>query len=423
MEEFEQFSLWNTPKFKIDKPIRLIELFAGIGAQAKALERLKADFGVEFEHYRICEFDKYAVASYNAIHGTEFATSDITKITAEDLGIVDTDKWLYMLTYSFPCQSLSTAGKQEGMQKGSGTRSGLLWEVERLLNECTVLPQILIMENVVNIHGKKNIEHFEQWIRFLESKGYSSFWGDMNAKGFGVPQNRNRTFMVSILGDYEYEFPKPFPLELRLKDLLEDKVDKKYYLSDKMKNYILDMKNVQKGTKWQGRADNDVLNPNVAHTISVRGAGGGQRAGVSNFIIDNCDGEVRVKDLKHWLTEPLALDEQNRYIRWDGTVGTITTDGSSPKHNNRVIYDLRIRKLTPKECWRLQDFDDVDFLSAKVGSRELAEKLIAENGKLSSYLLYKKAIKHQKMSNAQLYKQSGNSICVSCLYYLIKQML
>ena len=395
MEEFEQFSLWNTPKFKIDKPIRLIELFAGIGAQAKALERL----GVDFEHYRVCEFDKYAIASYNAIQGTNFTTSDVTQITAEDLGIVDTDKWLYMLTYSFPCQSLSTAGKGEGMAKGSGTRSGLLWEVERLLNECTELPQVLIMENVTNIHGKKNIEHFEQWIEFLNSKGYSSFWGDMNAKGFGVPQNRNRTFMVSILGDYEYEFPKPFPLELRLKDLLEDKVDKKYYLSDKMKNYILDMKNVQKGTKWQGRADNDVLNPNVAHTISVRGAGGGQRAGVSNFIIDNCDGEVRVKDLKHWLTEPLALDEQNRYIRWDGTVGTITTDGSSPKHNNRVIEpsvdDVDIRRLTPLECFRCQDFDDADFEKARATG----------------------------MSDAQLYKQSGNSICVSCLYYLIKQML
>ena len=103
-------------RFVIDKPIRLIELFAGIGSQAKALERL----GASFEHYRICEFDKYAVASYNAVHGTDFATSDITKIKAEDLGIVDTDKYCYIMTYSFPCQDLSLAGKQRGMVKGGG---------------------------------------------------------------------------------------------------------------------------------------------------------------------------------------------------------------------------------------------------------------------------------------------------------------
>ena len=104
MEQYEQFTLFNTPKFKIDKPIRLIELFAGIGSQAKALERLGADF----EHYRVCEFDKYAVQSYNAIHGTDFATSDVTKITADDLGIVDTDRFTYLLTHSLVkvCQRL-----------------------------------------------------------------------------------------------------------------------------------------------------------------------------------------------------------------------------------------------------------------------------------------------------------------------------
>lgn len=106
----------GSERFKIDKPIRLIELFAGIGSQAKALERLGADF----EHYRICEFDDYAVKSYNAIHGTNFATSDITQIHADDLGIVDTDKYCYILTYSFPCQDLSVAGQRKGMAKGGG---------------------------------------------------------------------------------------------------------------------------------------------------------------------------------------------------------------------------------------------------------------------------------------------------------------
>ena len=137
---------------KITKPLRLIELFAGIGAQAKALENL----GVNFEHYRICEFDKYAVASYNAVHGTNFETSDITQIHADDLGIAETDKYEYIMTYSFPCTDLSTAGKQKGMSRDSGTRSGLLWEVERLLKETKELPQILLMENVPGVLSEKN---------------------------------------------------------------------------------------------------------------------------------------------------------------------------------------------------------------------------------------------------------------------------
>ena len=135
------------PTYKIDKPIRLIELFAGIGSQAMALR----DLGADFEHYRVVEFDKYAIASYNAIHGTNFKPTDITKIHGSDLGIVDTDHFTYLLTYSFPCQDLSVAGKQKGMKKNSGTRSGLLWEVERLLNETENLPQVLVMENVPQV--------------------------------------------------------------------------------------------------------------------------------------------------------------------------------------------------------------------------------------------------------------------------------
>nr|DAK79989.1 MAG TPA: Cytosine specific methyltransferase [Caudoviricetes sp.] len=215
-------------KFRIDKPIRLIELFAGIGAQAKALERL----GVPFEHYRVCEFDKYAIKSYNAIHGTNFETSDVTQITADDLGIIDTNKYCYILTYSFPCTDLSIAGRQQGMSKNSGTRSGLLWEVERLLDECNELPQVLLMENVPQVHAEKNIADFNSWLQKLESLGYKSWYKDLNAKDFGVPQNRNRTFCVSLLGDYYYEFPQPKPLKTRLKDLLDKNVEEKYYISE-----------------------------------------------------------------------------------------------------------------------------------------------------------------------------------------------
>ena len=216
-------------KYFNNKPIRLIELFAGIGSQAKALENL----GLDFEHWRVCEFDKYAISSYNAVHGTNFITSDITKIHANDLDITNTKSFTYILTYSFPCQDLSNAGLGRGMAKGSGTRSGLLWEVERLLNECIELPQILLMENVPQVHGTKNLDHFNKWIEFLESKGYSNYWRDLNAKDYGIPQNRNRCFMVSILGDYSFEFPKPITLTLKLGDMLDKEVDEKYYLSDK----------------------------------------------------------------------------------------------------------------------------------------------------------------------------------------------
>ena len=211
------------------KPIRLVELFAGIGSQAKALENL----GLLFEHWRVCEFNENAVSAYNAVHRTNFTPSDITKITAEDLGIYDTERFTYVLTYSFPCQDLSNAGKGKGMEKGSGTRSGLLWEVERLLNECKELPQVLLMENVPQVHGEKNRPHFNRWIEFLESKGYVNFWQDLNSKDYGIPQSRNRCIMLSILGDCDFTFPKPIPLQKTMGDLLDDEVPDHYYLTEK----------------------------------------------------------------------------------------------------------------------------------------------------------------------------------------------
>ena len=229
-EQYEQINLFDLGKKKleIEQPIRLIELFAVIGSQAMALR----DLGADFEHYKVVEFDKYAIKSYNAIHGTYFEPIDITKIIGSDLGITDTDKYCYIMTYSFPCQDLSVAGKQRGMTKGSGTRSGLLWEVERLLNEVDNLPQVLLMENVPQVHSKANMPDFQKWIDFLESKGYSNYWQDLNAKNYGVAQNRNRCFMVSILGDYTYDFPNPIPLEKTMKDYLEDEVDEKYYINN-----------------------------------------------------------------------------------------------------------------------------------------------------------------------------------------------
>ena len=234
MNEYGQFDIFDyiSEPVTITKPIRLIELFAGYGSQAMALKRI----GAKFEHYRVVEFDKYAIASYNAVHGTDFPTMDITKVHAEDLNICDTETFTYLLTYSFPCTDLSVAGKQAGMSKGSGTRSGLLWEVERILTEIRdsngELPQILFMENVPQVHGKKNINDFEKWLDFLESLGYVNYWQDLNAKNYGIAQNRERCFMFSFLGEYNYHFPEPTPLTKHLKDCLEDNVDEKYYLNN-----------------------------------------------------------------------------------------------------------------------------------------------------------------------------------------------
>ncbi len=227
---------YTLPLFKIDKPIRLIELFAGIGSQAMALRNIGADF----EHYRVCEFDKYAMAAYNAIHGTNFETTDIRELKGVDLGIEDVERFTYLLTYSFPCQDLSVAGKQRGMTKGSGTRSGLLWEVERLLNECEELPQVLLMENVPQVHSQDNMPDFQKWIDFLSSKGYSNYWQDLNARDYGVAQNRDRCFMVSILGEYNYKFSRPVPLEKTMKDYLEDEVDDKYYITSEKAKLLID---------------------------------------------------------------------------------------------------------------------------------------------------------------------------------------
>ena len=136
------------------------------------------------------------------------------------------------MTYSFPCQDLSRAGKGLGMEKCGGTRSGLLWEVERLLRECKELPQVLLMENVPEVIGSKNIKHFANWVAFLDSLGYKSKWEVLNATGFNVPQNRERCFMVSVLGNYYYDFPTKIGCKFRLKDLLEQNVEESYYLNN-----------------------------------------------------------------------------------------------------------------------------------------------------------------------------------------------
>ena len=336
---------WDKPPLKITKPVRLIELFAGIGAQAKAFERL----GVPFEHYRICELDRFAVDSYNAVHGTDFAVSDIRGIHAEDLGIKDTDKYCYVLTYSFPCQDLSNAGKQRGMKRG--TRSGLLWEVERLLRECKELPQILLMENVPAVVGEKNIDDFAVWCSCLEELGYTNAWEILNSKDYGVPQNRDRCFMVSFLGDYQYEFPPPIPLTKTMDDLLEPDVDEKFYLkgetADKLCSQLIQVER-ERESKSHGTGERESIQGHetrlgychgasicrsrfekkltVARTIAAR-----DHKGLSNQVMNgvyvrtaNKDGRIGIRDGGVCdLTYPQSQTRRGRVIDGGDTSPTL----------------------------------------------------------------------------------------------------
>ena len=354
-----QLSLFDAPRLRITKPLRLIELFSGIGAQAKALQRL----GVPYESWGAYDIDRYAVAAYNAIHGTDYVPTDITKMTADDLNIVDTEHYTYLLTYSFPCQDLSLAGKGQGMTKGSGTRSGLLWEVERLLNECKELPQILVMENVKQILSKNNEHDFSLWRKALSLLGYTSSFRIMNAKEYGIPQNRPRCFMVSWLGPYEYEFPERIKHARRLCDIVEQEVEDKYYVKEStLRTFVKrSEEHKKKGNGFRFEPiDISANSESAAHTIRDH-----YRNQEDNFFYDGaaCSKAVLAKQ-RDWLTGSY----------WKDMAG-------------------KIRKPTPLECWRLMDFDDEDFYKAR-------------------------AIE----SNTQLYAQAGNSIVVNCLVAIFGQM-
>lgn len=212
--------------------IRVFEAFAGYGSQALALKRLKKDFpNFDYEVVGISEIDKYALQAYEAVHGHCPNYGDISKVKWEEVPDFD------LLTYSFPCTDISNAGKQQGFTEDSNTRSSLLWECRKAI--IAKKPKYLLMENVKALVSKKFKPEFLKWLSELETYGYTNHWQILNAKDYGIPQNRERVFCVSILGQNQpYSFPKPFSLELRLKDVLEAKVDKKYYLSDKMLKFF-----------------------------------------------------------------------------------------------------------------------------------------------------------------------------------------
>ena len=200
--------------------LKVLELFSGIGACSKALTNL----GIEHEIVDSVEINKYAVQSFNAVHGTNFEPQDITKW--------DKDIEADLIMHGSPCQDFSVAGKNAGGDKGSGTRSSLMYETLRIVEK--VKPKYVIWENVKNLLSKKHRHNFDAYLEAMEKLGYHSTYQVLNAKDYGVPQNRERVFTVSIRNDLDvdFKFPEPQELTIRLKDVLEPQVDEKYYLSD-----------------------------------------------------------------------------------------------------------------------------------------------------------------------------------------------
>lgn len=392
------------PKFKINKPIRLIELFGGYGSQALALKYL----GVEFEHWKLCEWAVKSIQAYKDIHFTDehltfnkkrtkeeivdylsklgisanyncpMARSNINRLNEEqlitileniaithnlvniqqvkgkDLEIKDTDKYCYIMTYSFPCQDLSLAGNKKGMSDTS-TRSGMLWEVGRILDECKHLgnlPQVLLMENVPMVHWEGNVDDFNKWQLKLEELGYKNYWEDLIATDYGIPQTRNRCFMVSILGDYSYSFPPKQELKLKLKDMLEDNVDEKYFWNIKTIDFLRKEKIDKIKYKWNNK--------------------------VKKFVFN------------------LQIDYKKTYSlnAYNNTYNTLCHTITTPHNTLFLLDDRKIRKPTPKECFRLMGVKDEDF---------------------------EKCAKNQ--SNASLYYLAGDSIVVNVLIAIFKELI
>ena len=291
------------PKKEHRRKISLLSLFSGIGAFEKALDNLQ----IPYDLVGYCEIDKYASKSYAAIHEVPETMNlgDITKVD-EQAHPKDID----LITYGFPCQDISLAGKQKGLFNADGTqtRSGLFFEALRIIE--ATQPRVAIAENVNNLTGKKFSQQFKVVLESLEAAGYNNYWQVLNAKDYGIPQNRKRVFIVSIRSGIDkgmFQFPRSFPLELRLKDMLDDVVDEKYYLSKRRIKSLFEHKrrNAEKGNGFGARI---VSCNDIASSLTTS---------------------------PHKSAGQYLMDEQQR-----------------------------IRILTPKECFRLMGFDDSDFEKA-----------------------------------------------------------
>lgn len=335
------------------------------------------------------------------------------KETVYDISVEEDNSFTVQNTIVHNCQDISVAGLQKGLDMGSGTRSGLLWECQKVI--AVKKPKYLLLENVKNLVGKKHRHNFDKWLEWLEEQGYTNYWQVLNAKDYGVPQNRERVFVVSILGDNEpYKFPQKQELKLRLKDILETEVNEKYYLSDEQvkristSTYVQNTRRIQEKDWCDTLCARDYKDPKCVEVTSKRLGGifdtekskhqagsvwdseqlaptldtmqGGWRQ--PSVLIKNAakQGEVKIID------DTQGYDGAREYKEYSPTL-------RSERYGLKVTNDLRIRKLTPKECWRLMGFTDEDFYKAQ-----------------------------KVVSNSQLYKQAGNSIVVNVLEGIFKNL-
>lgn len=386
--------------------LKLIELFGGIGACSSALTKLE----IEYEIVDYVEIDKYAVKSYNAIHGTNFEPQDITTW--------DKDIEVDLIMHGSPCQDFSLAGKQAGGDEGSGTRSSLMYETIRIVEK--LKPKYVVWENVKNLLSKKHVHNFNAYLETMEELGYKSYYRVLNAKDYGIPQNRERVFTVSIRKDIDtgFAFPKKQPLKLKLKDMLEENVDKKFYLSESRIQKIANWKAYQKPfEKVQGKNS-------IVPTLTARGAGE-EHSGMITYS-ENLEDTTNLQEecLKIGLFDDTSSNNFAKGKRDYGYRNEYGTLKCNPKYSIYKNTDLRIRKLTPKECWRLMGFDDSDFEKAKWYSKEETDKILGtQYPKSKSKKVFSKDGQFERMSNTQLYKQAGNSIVVNVLVAIFKELI
>lgn len=324
--------------------MRIVELFAGTGACSTALKRLEMDI----EIVDAVEIDKYAIASFNAIHNTNFEVQDITTYNKE---LKDID----LITHGSPCQDFSVAGKQAGGDLGSGTRSSLLYETVRIVGQAR--PKYILWENVKNILSKKHKHNFDNYINEMDKLGYNSYYKILNAKDYGIPQNRERVYTVSIRKDIDneqFEFPKKETLKLKLKDMLEDNPDKKYYLSAKLLDYFNRYTEKQK-KKGNGFNFKTTTGEGMAKAITTRV---GACRTDDNYIETNVIGNLEMDKWQDFMKRIYDIE------KYAPTISTMQGGNTEPKillENNNI----QIRKLTPLECWRLMGFTDTEFKKAQ----------------------------------------------------------
>lgn len=319
------------------------ELFAGIGAFRKALIRL----GIPHDVVGISEIDKYAIKSYNAIYGETRNYGDISKVERLDYA----DLW----TYGFPCQDISLAGQLKGIVKGE-TRSGLLYEVQRLLAQAQsddALPKYLIMENVKNLVSKKFRPDFEGWLGWLDELGYNNYWKVLNAVDYGIPQNRERVFCVSIRKDIDtgYTFPSPIESDTVLMDKLEpvEDIDEKYFLSSECvkrrftKNQINEEKGY--GFKFSPVEREEAKIATTVTTVPTRDTANHiTEKGVRSVLEDNVDERYYLSDE---MSSKLIEKPTDGIVR---QVGYIKKSENGTQHQSDTVYDPKGAARTLTAC-------------------------------------------------------------------------